>query len=145
MPYNFINEHHAEAAALFCIDFRFKDAVIKFLSQELKLKKADIIVLAGASKNFADPKDLANKKTALTQLEISAKLHGIKKIILIDHADCGAYGGLKAFNNDAELEKKAHLKNLKKAQSILSKKFKSIEIILYFANLKNKKIIFEKA
>lgn len=144
MLYNFINEHHAEAAALFCMDFRFKDAVIKFLSQELKLKKTDIIVLAGASKNFADPSDLANKKTALTQLEISAKLHHIKKIILIDHADCGAYGGLKAFNDNSELEKKEHIKNLQKAKSLLQKKFKDLEIILYFANLKNKKIIFEK-
>lgn len=144
MQYRFINDHHAQAAALFCMDFRFKDAVIKFLSTELKLKKADIIVLAGASKNFANPKSLDNKKTALTQLEISAKLHHIKKIILIDHADCGAYGGLKAFDNNSELEKKEHIKNLKKAKTILAKKFKNIEIILYFANLKNKKIEFKK-
>lgn len=144
MQYNFINNHIAEAVALFCIDFRFKDATLKFLSQELKLSRVDFIVLAGASKTIADPSDLAHKKTALDQLEISARLHHINKIILIDHIDCGAYGGLKKFNNNVNLEKEAHIKNLKKSKNLLAKKFKSIIIELYLANLKNKKIIFEK-
>ncbi|MDD3887809.1 MAG: hypothetical protein PHN19_03465 [Patescibacteria group bacterium] len=145
MPYKFINEHHAEAAAIFCIDFRFKDATIKFISQELKMKKVDLIALAGASKTIANPKDLAHKKTVFDQLEVSTKLHNIKEIILIDHLDCGAYGGLKAFDNNPEKEKKEHFKNLNKAKAILEKKYKGVKVKLFFANIKSNKIIFEKA
>ncbi len=144
MSYKFINEHHAEAATIFCIDFRFKDATIKFINQELKLKKVDLITLAGATKTIANPKDLAHKKTVFDQLEVSTKLHHIKNIILIDHIDCGAYGGLKAFDNNPEKEKKVHLKNLIKSKKILEKKYKRVKTEIYFADLKNKKIIFEK-
>lgn len=144
MSYKFINDHHAEAAAIFCIDFRFKDATLKFINQELKLKKVDLIALAGASKTIADSKDLAHKKTVFDQLEVSTKLHNIKNIILIDHLDCGAYGGLNAFDNNPEKEKKEHIKNLNKAKKILDKKYKRVKVKLFFADLENNKIIFEK-
>jgi carbonic anhydrase len=151
MPYPFLyqNQHQAQAIALFCMDFRFKDATLDFLKHDLGLVDLDIVVLTGASKNIAakvvqtSMSDLLDFKTTIKQFELSAKLHGIKKIILIDHQDCEAYGGSAAFE-ESEKEREAHIVNLHKAKAILKEKFKDKEIILFYARIIENEINFEK-
>lgn len=142
-PFLYQNQHEAEAIVLFCMDFRFKDAVLDFLKHDLGLVDLDLVVLAGASKNLAAPAARSDFETAIKQFELSVKLHHIKKIILIDHQDCGAYGGAAAFETSAK-EREAHVVNLRKARNVLHKKFSDKEIILYYAKLKNNEIVFEK-
>lgn len=168
MPYPFLyqNQHHAQALAFFCMDFRFKDATLAYLKHELQLVDLDVAVLAGASKNLiysqkskvgqafmfdsgaskvgqTSMPDFPNFETAIKQIELSIKLHHIKKIILIDHADCGAYGGAAAFET-SQKEREAHVVNLRKAKEILVQKFSNKEIILFYAALKDQEIKFEK-
>ena len=147
MPYPFLykENHKAQACALFCMDFRFKNAILEYLRREQDLVDVDIVVLAGASKNIVEPKIPADREVVLQQLELSCKLHHIGKIVIIDHADCGAYGGTKAFGNNLTKEKEAHKKNLRRAKEILNKKFPNQKIILIYANLKNQsEIVFEE-
>lgn len=147
MPYPFLHKenHKAQACALFCMDFRFKDATLEYLKREQDLVDLDIVVLAGASKNIADPKIQSDKEEVLRQLDLSSRLHHIDKIVLVDHADCGAYGGVKTFGGNFAEEKEVHVKNLKKAKEILAKIFPDKKIILVYANLKNQsEIIFEE-
>lgn len=144
-PFLYKNVHKAQACALFCMDFRFKDATLEYLRREQDLVDLDIVVLAGSSKNIADPKTSDDKEEILRQLELSSRLHHIDKIVLIDHTDCGAYGGTKAFGESLIKEKEAHVKNLRKAKEILSKIFPDKKIMLFYANLKNQsEIIFEE-
>lgn len=145
MPYSFLykDQHQAQAVALFCMDFRFKEATLEFLKRELDLVDLDVVALAGASKNVAAPSVSSDFETATRQIELSSKLHEVKKIVLVDHVDCGAYGGSTAFETKDE-ERDAHVASLRKAKKILEEKFKDKEIILYYAKLKNKEIQFEK-
>jgi carbonic anhydrase len=144
-PFLYKENHKAQACALFCMDFRFKNATLEYLKREQDLVDLDIVVLAGASKNIVNPKIPADQKVALQQLELSCNLHHIDKIVIIDHADCGAYGGAKAFGNNLAKEEEAHKKNLREAKKILSKKFPNQKIILIYANLKNQsEIVFEE-
>ena len=60
---------------------------------------------------------------------MSKKLHHIKKIILFDHLDCGAYKTfLPGFKNEEE-ERALHVEQLKIAAEKLKKKFSDLKIV----------------
>lgn len=76
-----------------CIDYRFVAKDVTWLTTELGLAfdNYDIVALAGAS--LAAIKTAVPQTTAgfWDQIKIAIGLHHIKKVILLDHMDCGAY------------------------------------------------------
>ncbi len=141
--FKYSNQHKAQACALFCMDFRFKEETLEYLKNKLGMNDLDVISLAGASLNIANPKNKADYEVVMNQIDLSANLHKIDKIIIIDHADCGAYGGRAAFNS-VEEEKDAHVKNLIESKEILNNKYPEKEIVLVYADLIQQRIVFEK-
>jgi len=146
-PFRYGNQNKAQACALFCIDFRFKNETLKYLKEELDLKDLNIITITGSTKNIANPKILSDYQFITKQIEKSIQFHEIDKIILINHANCGTYGSAKLFGGK-DKEKEIHIKDLLKSKKLLEKRFKDQEIILIYANLKgegsDEKIVFEK-
>lgn len=63
----------------------------------------------------------------LKQIEISVKLHKIKKIVLINHEDCGAYG--------KEGTPQRHAEDLKNAKSKIKQLYPDIEVETYYLHL----------
>ncbi|MFH1611339.1 MAG: hypothetical protein ABIA83_01930, partial [Patescibacteria group bacterium] len=57
------------------------------------------------------------------------KLHSISTLMLMNHTDCGAYGGSDKFETKEE-EKEFHIGELRKAKEKLSKKYPELEIIM---------------
>ena len=83
---------HAEALALTCIDYRLVDAAVKFYDETLHLEhEYDHVGLAGASLAAVSPKFPLSNAAFWNQLQIAKDLHHIKKVITLDHRDCGAY------------------------------------------------------
>lgn len=64
----------------------------------------------------------AERDFLLKQLQISVMLHSPKTILLIQHEDCGAYGGSKAFSSFEE-EQVAHRAELDKVEALLKESF----------------------
>jgi len=127
--------HTAQALIVQCIDYRFQSALRRFLlSQGLK-DKYDLASLAGSAKDLSGK----DKSFILKQIEISVRLHGIKKVYLIHHLDCGAYGGSKAFK-DLKTEIGCHKFDLLQAKKIINKKFPYLKVKLAFAYFIGKKI-----
>lgn len=119
--------HHCKALVLHCIDFRFGKAIKEFLEENQLLDNCDIVSLAGAAKNFAEPPAPYFMDTVLTQLEISYRLHQISQVILMNHTDCGAYGGKEAFES-AEAEYERHISDMKKAEEMIKKNFPDLQV-----------------
>ena len=129
-----IYDHDANVMVLTCIDFRFMDIVITFLIDNGYMNDYDQFILAGASlgcntalnldpnsqysntiPSLNDPATNTWKNVFYQHVNLSHALHDIKKIIIIDHMDCGAYKyfyGLKGENSD--LVEPYHLYNLRK-------------------------------
>jgi hypothetical protein len=83
---------HAEALALTCIDYRLVDAAVKFYDETLHLEdEYDHVGLAGAALAAVSPKFPSANAAFWDQLQIAKDLHHIKKVIALDHRDCGAY------------------------------------------------------
>lgn len=123
-------KHTCEALVLFCIDFRFHEGFLEKIKNELGTESFDIVALAGGAKNIVSPESQAFVDVVFRNLEISAKLHEIKKVILTNHIDCGAYGGSQSFNSPEE-EINFHKSELSRARAIVQKQFPKLDIEVY--------------
>src|SRR3989344_5207370 len=107
--------HHCKYFIAHCIDFRLQKDIIEYLKKNGWLGNCDIVSIAGGVKDI---------DYALSQLDISARLHNSQEAVLINHTDCGAYGGSKVFSSFEE-EYKFHAGELKKAREIILAKHPS--------------------
>jgi len=73
---------NTEALVLHCIDFRIQKHLDAWLQKHLGYDNYDRVSLAGGVFDF---------ETVTRQIEISEELHQIKKVIIINHQNCGAY------------------------------------------------------
>src|SRR5947207_13242980 len=80
-----------EALALTCIDYRLVDDSVKFFDGMHMTNRYDITALAGASLAAVSPKFPSSNTAFWDHVGIAKALHHIKKVIVVDHRDCGAY------------------------------------------------------
>jgi hypothetical protein len=98
-----------EALAVSCIDYRLVDDVVHFLDDERHLRKEfDLVALAGASLAAVAPAFPASGAAFWDHVAIAQTLHNIKRVVMVDHRQCGAYrvqfGSRFAEGGTAELE-----------------------------------------
>ena len=80
-----MSDHTCEAVVVHCYDFRLQHFLNDWLTKRFGIKNYDRISLPGGVREFA---------YVQPQIQLSYRLHNIKKVILINHEDCGAYGQL---------------------------------------------------
>lgn len=82
---------HAEALVLTCMDYRLVDDATKFFDGKHLTNEYDQVSLAGASLAVISDKFPSSNKAFWDHVQIAKTLHHIKKVIFVDHRDCGAY------------------------------------------------------
>lgn len=126
--------YQCDAAILWCFDNRFELAFRKFLKR-IGVVSSDPIKIAGGAKNLASPAIETDREFVLEQIRKSMQLHGTKRVILMVHSDCGAYGGLAGgFGGDTQAEAAHHEKELARAAANLLKAIPGIEVQGYFVD-----------
>lgn len=99
---------HYEAMVLGCIDPRLQAPVAKYTAKRGLTGKYSQFVFAGAAIGVVAPAFKDWHKTFWDNLDATIQLHNIKKVIAIDHRDCGAakiaYGEAAVATKDAETE-----------------------------------------
>ena len=112
-----------EAMVLSCIDPRFQPKVYKYLKAKNLTGKYSAFTIAGAAIGVTHQKFKKWHSTFWENLETSIKLHKIKKLIVINHKDCGAAkiaNKEKSFNE--AIENKIHKESFKNLKKTLKKK-----------------------
>lgn len=121
---------------LHCMDFRLGSAIRGELDKRGILDDCDIVALAGAGKTIVDSDNQQCwHDAAMSHIGLSKKLHDIKKLIIMNHTDCGAYGGRAAFDGDTELEAVKHRGDLKKAAEIVSEEYPDLGVFLVLVHI----------
>jgi len=121
-----------DAAILWCFDNRFDLTVRNFLL-DLGVAHPDSIKIAGGAKCLASPDHDGEREFVLQQIRLSMRLHGTKRVMLMLHSDCGAYGGLAGrFNGDSIAEAAHHRQELQRAAANLTAAIPGIEVQTYF-------------
>ncbi len=130
--------HICEGFVLSCMDFRYHKQVSEILKKE-GLVSFDLKCDAGGVKYLVSTEKPAVREWILSNMEISKNLHHIKKIILINHFDCGAYGGNAAFDSE-ESQLDFHKQQLTDAKVIVASKFPDLEVTSYFAIIRGEAV-----
>lgn len=126
-------KYHCDAAIVWCFDNRFELGFRKFLKRS-GIVNTDPIKVAGGAKSLSSPEHESDRQFILDQIRKSMRLHSTRRVILMLHTDCGAYGGLAAFDNDAERESANHSAELRRAAAYLRVTIPGVEIDSYFVS-----------
>jgi len=86
----FASKGKYDAMMLSCIDPRFQEPVCQWAAKHTLVGKYSHFAIAGAAIGVVAPAFKDWHKTFWDNLAASVDLHGIDKVIAIDHRDCGA-------------------------------------------------------
>ena len=124
---------------LSCIDPRFQSIVSNYLVKKKLKGKYSSFTIAGSAIGVTAQKFKKWHQTFWENLDISIKLHKIKKLIVINHRDCGAakiINGKKEFSLSNET--KVHTNSFQKIKKIFKRKYPKLRIELKLISLNSK-------
>lgn len=113
-----MSSQNCDVVVITCIDFRFQEYINNWIKDHFEAGSYDRGAFAGAAKSL---------ETILSQIDVSHRLHHIKKAVLINHEDCGAYG------KDGHIDR--HVEDLQKARKQIMEKIPGLEIETYYLHL----------
>ncbi len=113
-----MSAHVTQAIVVHCIDFRFQKYLDPWLSKRFGHDNFDRVSLAGGVFDFY---------AVLRQIEISDRLHKIKKVVLVNHKDCGAYGKERNYAR--------HKADLEEAERKIEALFPPLDVETYYIHL----------
>jgi hypothetical protein len=126
-------QYRAGACAVSCFDARFELVVRKFLKRS-GAEPVDHIRIAGGPRTLSSPADAAHRDFLLDQIRASIRLHATDRVILLAHSDCGACGGLEAFQGDTVRERAWHEAELSRAAGAVRATFPELALETCFAD-----------
>ena len=126
-------KYHCDAAVVSCFDNRFELAFRKFI-RRIGVLTPDPIKIAGGAKTLASPARQSDQEYVLEQIQKSIDLHHTKRVILMLHSDCGAYGGLARFEGDVRREAEHHASELRRAADRLHAAIPGLEVQAFFVD-----------
>lgn len=121
-----------EALLLNCMDYRLVDDVTKYMDGRGLTNQYDQIILAGASLGALTEKAPAWGATFWEHVQVAKDLHHIKKVMVMDHRDCGAYKVFLGADvaNDPAKETAMHAEYLQKLAGMLREKHPDLQVEL---------------
>ena len=124
---------------LSCIDPRFQSIVYNYLRKKKLSGKFSSFTIAGSAVGVTANKFKRWHKIFWDNFETSVKLHNIKKLIVINHRDCGAAKIINGKKEFSEMnETKIHKNSFKKIKKIFRKKYPKLSIELKIISLNSK-------
>ena len=133
-----------KAMVLSCIDPRFQPIVFNYLNKKKLKGKYSLFTIAGSAVGVTAYKFKRWHKVFWDNFDTSIKLHDIRKLIVINHRDCGAakiINGKKEFSKINETA--VHRNSFEKIKKIFKKKYPKLSIELKIISLNSKVEIFK--
>ena len=124
---------------LSCIDPRFQPVVYNYLKKKKLVGKYSSFTIAGSAVGVTASKFKRWHKAFWDNFDTSVKLHNIRKLIVINHRDCGAakiINGKKEFSN--VIETAVHKNSFQKIKKIFKRKYPKLRIELKLISLNSK-------
>ena len=121
--------HNAKAFLVTCMDFRFVNDETAHMVDKGYDVNYDVFVLAGVSIGINQTQYPEWGKTLFEHIDISKSLHHIKKVVLFDHLDCGAYKTFCPGFKSEDEERELHLKELKIAAEKIKERYPDLKVV----------------
>ena len=127
-----------QAVAVYCSDGRFADHVRDFLDHRLGLTRVDAVTAAGGPVRLLEPDAEAN---LFEDVKFLTDAHGLRRVVLIQHEDCGHYTRRLGLEGEAAHARQAE--HLHAAARRLRESTSVERIDLYFLRLTDTGVRFE--
>lgn len=133
---------HVDGLVMTCMDARLHRADRRYLAEYFQGKHVgiqtwDLVALPGGIRGLVAEEAQGLKDALLTSVKTAHDLHGVTRVFLVNHSDCGAYGGARAFP-DATEEYRKHAADLRAARAALRVFLPNLDIRLFFATIENR-------
>lgn len=126
--------HQCQNLLLRCMDFRLEKSISQWLNGQGLVGDTDIISIPGSCKVLAEDPTSCKAGFIMEGIALAHDKHGVKKIILTQHEDCGAYGGQSAFADPAA-EKLKLLTDMAKVKDLLLSRYADLEVSMCWLKL----------
>lgn len=123
-----------------CADGRLMTDIYEWLQNKDVVGHCDELSFAGGCKDLVSPQKESDRDYFLRQIGKLRELHGTQRIFLMNHTDCGAYGGKNAFENETH-EIKKHVSDLHEAALLIVNQWPDMEVRRILMHVKEDKII----
>ncbi|HTI66373.1 MAG TPA: carbonic anhydrase [Caulobacteraceae bacterium] len=132
VPAGVVAPHGCDVLLLTCMDFRLQNETVAYMDRRGLRDNYDHVVLAGASLGVLTQERPDWGLTFWDHLDTAIKLHGIRKVMVIDHLDCGAYKVFvgEAVMKDPAAELVAHGQRLRLLRSAINVQNAMLEVEL---------------
>jgi carbonic anhydrase len=107
-----------ETLVVHCMDYRLQGYLNQWLENNLPARSYDRVAIAGGVYDVYD---------VIRQMDIAIRLHKIKKVVLINHEDCGAYGVVGNYER--------HKTDLEEAERKIKVLFPDLDVETYYLYL----------
>lgn len=130
----------ADVLLLTCMDYRLLESVSRYMRSRGLRGKYDHVILAGAALGAVTDKFAAWGQTFWQHLDTAIELHGIHKVIVIDHRDCGAYKVIlgEDLSSDPAKERSVHAVQLRKLRDDIKARHAALDVELGLMDLRGK-------
>ena len=129
-----------EALLLNCIDYRLIAPTYRYMSERQMDGKYDQFILAGASLGVDNTKFPEWGKTFWEHVQLAIDLHSIRRIIVMDHRDCGFYKDIhgKDLAADPKEEFAVHAAQMRRVRGEIARRHKALAVELLLIGLDGK-------
>lgn len=121
-----------EALLLSCMDYRLVDDTARYMDGRGLTNDYDHVILAGASLGVLTDKKKAWGEAFWDHVAVAKQLHRIKRVMVLDHRDCGAYRVFLGPDvaSDPEKETAVHAEQLRALGTEIKARHPDLEVEL---------------
>lgn len=125
------------ALGITCIDYRLVDSGVHFFHDKNLTRDYDQVSLAGAALAAVSETFPKSNAAFWDHVNIAKSLHHIKKVIVVDHRDCGAYKVAfgKGFKADTAGETAQHKAVMQQVKTRMAKEHPELACEFYLMAL----------
>lgn len=130
-----ISDGEADVLVIHCGDYRFQAAFQEFLNRSLNLDgKYDLMVIPGGPLSLTLVEYLPKFSWASWKwLRFFTEQHNIRKLVLIQHQDCGFYKTLPHHLHSSREPRERQEQDLRRVRDAMKKDFPQLTVEAYYA------------
>jgi Putative carbonic anhydrase len=118
----------ADALLLTCIDYRLPGKIARYMEGRGFAANYDHVVLAGAALGATTPLFPHWGRTFREHLDLAIRLHSIRRVIILDHRECGSYRVIFGTDLAGDEEKAQHARELHRLAGEIRSAYPAIEV-----------------
>ena len=120
------------ALVICCKDYRYIQPTQRFVTQRLGIRWYDLKSTAGGVLAMLDAPGIV-RRWILRDIDLVYRLHGIRRVILVHHEDCAAYGGSAKLGGLAQ-QRRFHHTQVQRAARVLRRHFPNLTVSGFLAH-----------